>query len=551
MVELVDLPGIYDLHGFADDEQVVRHFLEHDPRRPRRLVTQRHADRSPDQRWPCSCKRPRRDLRGAAQHVGRGAETRHQHRHRRDGAGPGAAGRADQREVRPRASPRRWRCLTRALATATGGRSRGVARPPRRRRRIETDAAAVLKASVVIPERLPAHLTDRIDRVLLHPWLGLPLFFAVMYCCSRAVFLLGEPLQDALQWGFEALFARRRIEPLLAFLPAAVQGLLLDGIYNGVATVAAFVPLIVLFFLFMAMVEDSGYLSRAAFLMDALMAQAGAGRSRLRDAADGLRLQRARADGHARDALARDAPADDAGDPVLAVLGAPAGVPVPDRGALHRPGRAARDLFACTCSASPPRCSPRCCSRGASATTSPSCSNCRRTASRRCARWRCAAGSRCGTSCAARPSSSSPAWCWSGCSPTCRAARPRQRDTTAPACWARCSSRCLAPIGIDEQLTVALIFGFVAKEIVIGALRRDLRPRGACAGGRSGHRLDWVQAYSFMLFTLIYTPCLSTIATLRAESRSVGFTTLSVAWSLLLAWLASFAFYQAARHLGY
>ena len=50
---------------------------------------------------------------------------------------------------------------------------------------------------------------------------------------------------------------------------------MLDGIYNGVATVAAFVPIIILFFLFMAMVEDSGYLSRAAFLMDALMAKMG------------------------------------------------------------------------------------------------------------------------------------------------------------------------------------------------------------------------------------------------------------------------------------
>ena len=65
------------------------------------------------------------------------------------------------------------------------------------------------------------------------------------------------------------------LEPLLAGLPAALHGLLLDGIYNGVGTVAAFVPIIVLFFLFMAMVEDSGYLSRAAFLMDALMAKLG------------------------------------------------------------------------------------------------------------------------------------------------------------------------------------------------------------------------------------------------------------------------------------
>jgi ferrous iron transport protein B len=54
-----------------------------------------------------------------------------------------------------------------------------------------------------------------------------------------------------------------------------------------------------------------------------------------------------------------------------------------------------------------------------------------------------------------------------------------------------------------------------------------------------------------MLFTLIYTPCLSTIATLRSESKSIGFATLSVVWSLLLAWVVSFCFYQGARLLGY
>src|SRR5450759_3834715 len=78
--------------------------------------------------------------------------------------------------------------------------------------------------------------------------------------------------------GIAGLFTWLRnaaLAPLLSSLPHAVQGLLLDGIYNGVATVAAFVPIIVLFFLFMAMVEDSGYLSRAAFLMDALMARLG------------------------------------------------------------------------------------------------------------------------------------------------------------------------------------------------------------------------------------------------------------------------------------
>ena len=62
-------------------------------------------------------------------------------------------------------------------------------------------------------------------------------------------------------------------------------------------------------------------------------------------------------------------------------------------------------------------------------------------------------------------------------------------------------------------------------------------------------RLDAVQAYSFMLFVLLYTPCLSAVATLRQESRSWGFTVLAVVWPLLLAWLSSFLFYQLARAL--
>lgn len=65
------------------------------------------------------------------------------------------------------------------------------------------------------------------------------------------------------------------------------------------------------------------------------------------------------------------------------------------------------------------------------------------------------------------------------------------------------------------------------------------------------HQLDWVQAYSFMLFTLIYTPCLSTLATLKNESRSYTYTALALAWPLTLAWVLSFAFYQGARALGY
>jgi len=108
-----------------------------------------------------------------------------------------------------------------------------------------------------------------------------------------------------------------------------------------------------------------------------------------------------------------------------------------------------------------------------------------------------------------------------------------------------------APIGIDEQLTIALIFGFVAKEIVIGALAVIYGQVGDALGSALAQQLDWVQAYSFMLFTLIYTPCLSAIATLRNEAKSTRFAAFVIVWSLALAWLVSFLFYQSARALGY
>jgi ferrous iron transport protein B len=109
----------------------------------------------------------------------------------------------------------------------------------------------------------------------------------------------------------------------------------------------------------------------------------------------------------------------------------------------------------------------------------------------------------------------------------------------------------LDPLGINTQLSIALIFGFVAKEIVIGALAVIYGLQGDALMTQMATQIDWVQAMSFMLFTLIYTPCLSTIATLKNESKSSGFMWLSIAWSLGLAWVVSFVFYQGARALGF
>jgi len=107
------------------------------------------------------------------------------------------------------------------------------------------------------------------------------------------------------------------------------------------------------------------------------------------------------------------------------------------------------------------------------------------------------------------------------------------------------------PIGIDQMLVIALIFGFIAKEILIGALAIIFGFEGQALASYLSEIFTNGQAISFMIFTLIYTPCVSTIATLHNESKDIKLTIISITWSLLLAWIASFIFYQSYQYFFY
>jgi ferrous iron transport protein B len=96
---------------------------------------------------------------------------------------------------------------------------------------------------------------------------------------------------------------------------------------------------------------------------------------------------------------------------------------------------------------------------------------------------------------------------------------------------------------------VALLSGFVAKEIVIGALA--VIHGGGDLAGILAHHLTPLQGLSFMLFTLLYTPCIATLAAIRTESRSWRITLLSILLGLASAWLASLLLYQGGRLLGF
>lgn len=119
-------------------------------------------------------------------------------------------------------------------------------------------------------------LTRRIDDIVTHRWLGLPIFFAVMYVVFRLVIDVSAPF---LAWVDAAINGplARWIAALLAAAaaPGWARSLVIDGMVAGVGGVLVFVPGLMVLFFFLALLEDSGYLSRAAFVMDRFMRVVG------------------------------------------------------------------------------------------------------------------------------------------------------------------------------------------------------------------------------------------------------------------------------------
>jgi ferrous iron transport protein B len=547
MVEIIDLPGIYDLHGFSDDEQVVRHFL-HDNVPDLALIILNTTQIERQMSLLLQLKQLNMNIvvllnmADEAKKFGISVDVAKMSAllampifllSAKYGTG----------------FPEAMQAITKALRYPTPGMAEQLRSQLEQDEHLETEMARVLKHAVQVPVQMSDSLTEKLDRVMLHPWLGLPIFFAVMYLLFQGIFIFGQPLQT----GIAGLFAWLReaaLAPLLGGLPQVVQGLLLDGIYNGVATVAAFIPIIILFFLFMALVEDSGYLSRAAFLMDALMARLGLdGRGFVMllmgfgcnvPALMGTRVMRSRA---MRLLTMLVIP--------FSLCSARLQVFIFFTAALFTPKAAPLVVFslylfsfaAAILTALifkhqfknnepfvlelPPYRFPtirQMVLRGWLEV---------RHFLRRATKF-IVAGVVLVWLLTHLPLSAVPA----------------SADTLAGMIGGFFQP-VFAPVGINEQLTIALIFGFVAKEIVIGALAVIYSLSGDALSGAIGQQLDWVQAYSFMLFTLLYTPCLATVATLQSESKQLKFTALSLAWSLALAWLVSLAFYQGARALGY
>ncbi len=553
MVQLVDLPGIYDLRGLSEDEHVVTNFLE--GHRPNLLIVVLNATQLDRQARLLQQLIPlgipllavlnmsdeakklgmQIDVEGMQASLGFPVcllSAKHG-----DGTATLTALMRKQLQTAKNNNliPVDAVSVDAVSVDAVGIDATGVD---------AVDVDAIVNRHIAVPMQASHQLTERLDRLFLHPWLGLPALLAMMLLLFEAVFALGKPLQEIMAWLFSTL-RTALLEPVLAPLPSMLNGFLLDGVYNGLGSVASFVPLIVLFFLFVGIVEDSGYLSRAAFLMDGLMARLGLdGRSFVMmlmgfgcnvPALMGTRVIRSR------------------GLRLLTMLTIPFSlcsarlqVFVFFTAALFSPWQAPLVLFSLYLISILLAMLTALAFKGRYINSEPFIIEMPpyRFPTTKQIVLRAWQEIRHFLSRVTRFIVLGVVMVWvltnfpSG-------AVPGSSST-----WAGVIGQwldpILSPVGIDPNLTIALVFGFVAKEIVIGALAVIYGQEGDLLSNMITQQITWAQAYSFMLFTLIYTPCLSTVATIRAESKSLAFTALTIVWPLLLAWSVSFVFYQVA-----
>ncbi len=545
--ELVDLPGIHDLTGSSEDEAVVQRFLRNTPpdlvlvvlnasqiASQLRLLLQIQQLGLPVVAALNMSDEARRfgigiDHRGLARDLGLPVlpvSAKHNQ---------GIAALIDQLHGWGE-SPRPAR---RALAAGQGDHQ-GDPQP------LDDRLRELVARHVTLPERLLNRRTRLVDRVLLHPLLGVVLFLGIVLAVFQMLYAVTAPLQDLLGTGLDWIQASW-LEPGLQALgsPDSLRRFLLDGLWLGVSTVATFLPLIFVFYVLMGIIEDSGYLPRAAFLMDGFMRWLGLdGRAFVLQVMGfgcnvpsimGTRVIR------------------DRGMRLLAMLCIPfalcqarltvflfmAGVFFPRpwwapglvlfgfygmsffaaviTGLVFQRAYPSEEAFVLEL---PPYRTPSLATilrRG----------------------WTSMLNFLLTTRMFIIVGAAA-IWLLTNLPPGAG-----EGSRLSLAGWiGHLFQPLLGPIGMNPELTVSLFFGFIAKEILLGAMAVIYRTTESDLGGAIQSAITPLQSLSFMTFVLLYTPCLGTVAAQIQEARSRSFALLSLGWSLALAWLLAFIVYQ-------
>jgi ferrous iron transport protein B len=137
-------------------------------------------------------------------------------------------------------------------------------------------AAHAMAEGAILSETARHRIHAKMDQVLLNPWAGPLILFALLFVVFQAVFAGAQPFADMLDAGAGALGDVVRAE----MAPSLFRDLITDGVISGVGSVVVFLPQIIILFFFILALEASGYMARAAYLMDRMMSGVGlSGRS--------------------------------------------------------------------------------------------------------------------------------------------------------------------------------------------------------------------------------------------------------------------------------
>ena len=404
----------------------------------------------------------------------------------------------------------------------------------------------VFNKTVTMPKILTNSKTKFLDNIFLHPFFGMPIFLLIIFGLFQFIYTLGSPIQEYMG-DFFSYMQTNYLEGLLEESPVMIKNFLLDGLYAGFTTVAAFVPIIIIFFFVMTIVEDSGYFSRAAFLMDKLMEKMGLdGRGFVMmlmgygcnvPALMGTKIMRNK---NLRYLTMLTIPFSLCSARLQVFLFLTLAFLTPFYGALTLFSLYLLSFLSIFFTAIifknkykneepmilelPPY-------------RFPTISHIFKRGNREVLNFLTRATKFIILGVVS-------VWLLT----YFPSEYPIASENTYAGRIGTFFEPIFSPIGIDQMLIVALMFGFIAKEILIGALAVIFGFEGVELGSHLKEIFSNGQAISFMIFTLIYTPCVSTIATIKNESKSWRLTLESVVWSLLLAWIASFIFYQGYEY---
>jgi ferrous iron transport protein B len=550
--ELVDLPGIHDLSGSSEDEAIVQRFLRNSP--PEVVVVVLNASQISGQLRLVLQIRAlglplvvALNMSDEAQRFGIAID--------HDGLSkaldvpvlPVSAKRRQGLEALTQELHRLGAIQAERSGSGEGKRAAAEQAPG--------DLDGLQRDLVGRFVRLPAEVMNRrsraVDRVLLHPLVGLVVFLALVLLVFQLLYGVTTPIQDLLGVLLDGVQSRV-LEPALGALkaPELLRSFLIDGLWLGVGTVATFMPLIFLFYVLIGVIEDSGYLPRAAFLMDGFMRWLGLdGRSFVLQVMGfgcnvpsimGTRVIR------------------DRGMRLLAMLCIPfalcqarltvfvflVGVffsrpwwapgvvlfcfyllsfaAAVITGLIFKKVYPSREAFVLEL---PPYRTPS-----------------GMTVLRR--GWTSMLNFFVTTRVFILVGATA-IWFLTHFPPGAGAAG---QPTLAEAIG-RLLHPVLGPIGLNSELSVSLFFGFIAKEILLGALAVIYRTTETNLASSVRDAITPLQALSFMTFVLLYTPCLGTVAAQLQESKSRVFALTSLAWSLGLAWSLALVVYQGGHWL--